>query len=71
MRIVLTLDEALRDGAIVRGMDLQEEEVKLGEDLAGPVRERILATGDAQLVRILRILPEESFARLKGILEQP
>ena len=71
VRIVLTLDEALRDGAIVRGMDLQEEEVKLGEELAGPVRERILATGDAQLVRILKILPEESFARLKGILEQP
>jgi superfamily II DNA or RNA helicase len=68
---VLTLDEALRTGAIVRGMDLQEDEVKLGEELAAPVRERILATGDAQLVRILKILPEESFARLKGILEQP
>ena len=54
---VLTLDEALRTGAIVRGMDLQEEEVKLGEEMAGPVRERILATGDAQLVRILKNPP--------------
>ena len=34
-----------------------------------PVRERILQSGDEQLVRILRILPEESFARLKGILQ--
>jgi superfamily II DNA or RNA helicase len=68
---VLTLDEALRNGAIVRGMDLLEDEVKLGEELAAPVRERILASGDSQLVRILKILPEESFARLKGILEQP
>jgi superfamily II DNA or RNA helicase len=68
---VLTLDEALRTGAIIRGMDLDEEEVRLGEQIARPVRERILQSGDAQLVRILQILPEESFARLKGILERP
>ena len=68
---VLTLDEALRTGAIVRGMDLTEEEVRLGENMAGPFREKILASGDEQLVRILRVLPEESFARLKGILEHP
>jgi ribosomal protein L40E len=68
---VLTLDEALRTGAIIRGMDLAEEEVKLGEGMAAPVREKILASGDEQLVRILRILPEESFARLKCILDRP
>ena len=68
---VLTLDEALRTGAIVRGMDLAEDEVQLGEAMAAPVRDRIIASGDEQLVRILRVLPEESFARLKGILEQP
>jgi superfamily II DNA or RNA helicase len=66
----LTLDEALRTGAIIRGMDLEEEEVAIGESMAAPVRDRILRSGDAQLVRILRILPEESFARLKGILER-
>jgi superfamily II DNA or RNA helicase len=65
---VLTLDEALRTGAIIRGMDLEEDEVKLSEQLAVPVRERILLSGDEQLVRILRVLPEESFARLKDIL---
>ena len=68
---VLTLDEALRTVAIIRGMDIQEDEVKLGEEMAMPVREKILRSGDEQLVRILRILPEESFARLKGILERP
>jgi hypothetical protein len=52
-------------------MDLAEEEVKLGEGMAAPVREKILASGDEQLVRILRILPEESFARLKCILDRP
>ena len=67
----MTLDEALRTGAIVRGMDLEEEEVKLGEEMAAPVREKILSSGDDQLVRILRVLPEESFARLKDILETP
>jgi superfamily II DNA or RNA helicase len=68
---VLTLDEALRAGAIVRGMDLDEDEVRLSEEIAPTARERILRSGDEKLVRILRILPEESFARLKCILEQP
>jgi hypothetical protein len=68
---VLTLDEALRTGAIIRAMDLCEEEVRVGEQIATPTRERILCSGDEQLVRILRILPEESFARLKNILDQP
>ena len=68
---VLTLDEALRAGAIIRGIDIEEDEVQLGEEMAAPVRERILRSGDEQLVRILRILPEESFARLKGILADP
>jgi hypothetical protein len=65
---VLTLDEALRAGAIIRGIDIDEDEVQLGEEMAEPVRERILRSGDEQLVRILRVLPEESFARLKVIL---
>jgi helicase-like protein len=71
MGFVLTLDEALRAGAIIRGIDIEEEEVQVGEQMAAPVRERILRSGDEQLVRILRILPEESFARLKGILADP
>jgi superfamily II DNA or RNA helicase len=64
----ISLDEALRTGAIVRGMDIEESEVRLGEEMASPVRHRILQSGDEQLVRILRVLPEESFARLRGIL---
>ncbi|XHC14062.1 DEAD/DEAH box helicase family protein [Labrenzia sp. ac12] len=65
----LTLDEALRTGAIVRGMDLSEEEVSQAETLAAPVRNRILASGDTTLLRVIRSLPEESFARLKDILD--
>ena len=65
---LLTLDEALRTGAIVRGMDLDETEVKEGEKIAGPVREKVLLSGDKNLIRIIKVLPDESFARLKDIL---
>lgn len=65
---VLTLDEALRNGAIVRGMDLDEREVRAAEEIAPEVRARALQTGDETLVRLLRTLPDESWARLREIL---
>lgn len=65
---VLTLDEALRNGAIVRGMDLEEREVQAAEQIAPEVRARALRTGDDTLVRLLRTLPDESWARLRDIL---
>lgn len=64
----LTLDEALRAGAIVRGMDLEESEVREAEQMAPNVRNSILRSGDNRLVRILNTLPDESWARLKSIL---
>lgn len=60
----ITLDEALRVGAIVRGMDLSENEVQESEAIAIELREQILQSGDANLVRILRLIPEESYSRL-------
>jgi superfamily II DNA or RNA helicase len=66
----LTLDEALRAGAIIRGMDLEEFEVQEAEAMASEVRQKILRSGDEKLVRILRVLPEESWARLKNILDR-
>lgn len=65
---VLTLDEALRAGAIVRGMDLDEEEVQEAEAIAGTLRKHVLASGDQNIVRLMKQLPEESWARLKRIL---
>lgn len=64
----LTLDEALRTGAIVRGIDIDEDDVRTAERMADAVRSRILGSGDEKLVRILRTLPDESWARLKDIL---
>ena len=60
-----------RTGAIVRGMDIDETDVKEGERIAQPVREMVLRSGDNTLVRIIRTLPDESFARLKDILSSP
>lgn len=64
----LTLDEALRTGAIVRGMDIDEEEVQESEQIAEVVRGRILRSGDHRLVKIIQTLPDESWARLRIIL---
>lgn len=65
---VLTLDEALRAGAIIRGMDLSEEEVRESEQMAEAFRDRILRSGDGNLIRLLKAMPEESISRLKSIL---
>jgi superfamily II DNA or RNA helicase len=64
----LTLDEALRTGAIVRGMDIDEVDVQAAEQMAPAVRQLVLQSGDQRLVRILQTLPDESWARLRSIL---
>ena len=65
---VLTLDEALRTGAIVRGLDIDEQAVRQSEAMATAVRQMVLKSGDARLVRVLSTLPEESWSRLRDIL---
>lgn len=66
----ITLEEALRVGAIIRGMDLDEEEVQEGERIKDSFRNDVLSSGDEQLVRILKLLPEESYGRLKRLLDK-
>ena len=63
----LTLDEALRTGAIVRGMDIEESDVVKGEALASKMRDRVLKSGDSTLIRVYRMLPDESLARFLDI----
>ena len=67
-QFIITLDEALRAGAIVRGMDLTEDDVQESEAIATELREQILQSGDANLVKILRLLPEEGYSRLFEIM---
>lgn len=64
----LTLDEALRAGAIVRGMDIDEEAVQQSEAIAQEFRLQILKSGDESLVKILKLLPEEGYSRLVDII---
>jgi len=51
-------------------MDIEESEVQEAEEMASEVRRKILRSGDEKLLRILRVLPEESWARLKNILDR-
>ena len=64
----LSLDQALRAGAIARGMDLTEDEVKAAEKIAPHIRSNCLKSGDANLIRIVRILPDETWSRLSEIV---
>jgi superfamily II DNA or RNA helicase len=65
----LSLDEALRAGAIVRGMDIDEDDVKEGEALADNFRRDAISSGDSKLIDMIRKLPEESWGRLKKIMD--
>lgn len=65
----ITLNEALRMGAIVRGMDLEEEEVRDAEKSKGKIKKEILSSGDDKLIGLLKQLPEEAYGRLKKILD--
>jgi hypothetical protein len=55
-------------GAIVRGMDLDEEEVKDAEKNKNQIIRDVLSSGDDAIIRLLKQLPEESYGRLKRIL---
>lgn len=64
----VTLNEAMRTGAIVRGADITETEVKDGELIEDQVRAKALRSGDGRLIELLGKLPPESWGRLKDIL---
>ena len=66
----LSLEEALRDGVITRGIVIEEEELTACEPALRVVREMILKSGDAHLVELMRIIPTESIARLKTYFDR-
>jgi hypothetical protein len=55
-------------GAIVRGMDLAEEEVQDAEQNKKQILRDVLASGDDAIIRLVQQLPEESYGRLRKIL---
>lgn len=66
----ISLNEALRIGAIVRGMDLTEDEVREGEENKAQILSDVLASGDDALIKVIKLLPEESWGRLRKILNR-
>lgn len=64
----ISLEEAMRDGAIIRGMSVNEEDVLLAEKIAPGIRRKVLSSNDEALVKVLRTLPDESWGVLKTIM---
>jgi hypothetical protein len=50
-------------------MDLDEDEVQEAERNSAYVKNLILNSGDEKIIKIIKLLPEESWSRLKTILE--
>ena len=65
----LTLEEAIRNGVIARAMEIDESEVKFAEEISEEVRRKVIRSGDENLVRLIKVLPEETLGRLKNILD--
>jgi hypothetical protein len=51
-------------------MDLTEDDVQRSESIAEEFREQILKSGEASLVKILKMLPEEGYSRLFEIMQK-
>ena len=66
----ITLEEACRDGGIISGMDLNEDEMKEGERIGPSIIKGIQASNDTVLIDIMRRLPPESYARLNKIMNK-
>lgn len=66
----LSLDEALRVGAIVRGIELDEDETCESENIAPNMRSLILKSGDQHLIKFIQSFPEESWSRLGRFYEE-
>ena len=65
----ITLEEACRDGGIIGGMDLSEEEMKEGEKIGPDIIKGVQASNDTVLIKILNRLPPESYGRLNKIIK--
>lgn len=66
----LTLEEALRTGAIVRGMDVDEGDVQASEMMAGRFRRKAMRSGDAKLIKFMSTWPEETWVTVEKILRE-
>lgn len=63
----VTLQEAQRDGAITRGVDVSEKDVRFAEEHGVAFRDRVRRSGDEHLIRLMYSMPEECLGRLCDI----
>jgi superfamily II DNA or RNA helicase len=66
---VITLNEALRVGAIVRGVDVEETEVRDGEAMADGFRDFVMRTGDAKMLNLAKMIPDELLGRFANFID--
>ena len=69
-RFSISLEEACRDGGIISGMDISEDEMQEGERISPDLVKAVLASNDQVLIDIVRRLPPESHGRLGKIYKQ-
>lgn len=65
----VSLRDALRVGAIVRGMDIDEDDVQESEEMADDFRDFVLKSGDENLLRIMKDLPLEALTKITQFAE--
>lgn len=66
----IELREALRMGAIVRGLDVDEEYVQAGEEIAFDLKQEFLKSGDEYFLKFLQQVPEEMYAKFEEKFRQ-
>ncbi len=66
----ITLKDALRDGAIIRGMYVDEDTVQLGEEMQEEFREVIKSSGNKSLLDLISRLPPEAYGQLVEIINR-
>jgi superfamily II DNA or RNA helicase len=65
----IALKDALRVGAIIRGMDLEEHDVAESEAMADDFREFVLSSGDDVLLKIMKDVPLEAITKITQFAE--
>ena len=65
---VIELDDALRQGAIIRETEYDELELQESEEISDSIRRKAQKIDDPHIAKMLRTLPDKSWSRLKHIM---
>lgn len=65
---IISVNEAIRDGVIARGMEIDEDDVVLAEKLAPELKKKVLRSGDEFLINFLKTVPEETYGKLARMM---